>query len=72
MADTMIPVASSPVPMNDPAERLILHLLRHPTDLIDTCYLMRRFQASSADVQQAFSWLEHHALQSSEEEGQTR
>ena len=57
--------ATSPPPapalMSDAAERLVRHLLRYPADLIDTRRLMHRFQASTADVQQVFRWLEHQS-----------
>jgi hypothetical protein len=43
-----------------PTEHLILHLLRHPADLIDVRHLMRQFQASPAEVQHALRWLEQH------------
>ena len=42
----------------DPAEKIIFHLLRHPYDLVDTRRLMRRFHASVADVQLALKELE--------------
>jgi hypothetical protein len=34
-------------------EQITLHLLHHPFDLIDTRRLMRRFNASPAEVQDA-------------------
>lgn len=51
----------------DPSEQLILHLLRHPCDLVDTRRLMRRFRASAADVQRALGRLEQLMAQPPEE-----
>lgn len=51
----------------DPAEQVLLHLLRHPWDLVDTRRLMRRFQASAADVSRALGKFELYAPQSTEE-----
>ena len=46
---------------NERAQQLILHLLRYPADLVDMRLLMRRFQASVAEVQQALHWLDTHS-----------
>ena len=48
---------------NDPAERIVQHLLHCPYDLADTRYLMRLFQASAADFQHALARLEEIAAQ---------
>jgi len=42
----------------DPAERIAQHLLRKPSDLIDSRRLMRLFRASVDDFQRAFARLE--------------
>lgn len=42
----------------DPAENIVQHLLRQPSDLIDTGRLMRRFHASVQDFQRALTRLE--------------
>jgi len=42
----------------DPAERIAQHLLRKPSDLIDSRRLMRLFRASVDDFQRALTWLE--------------
>ena len=42
----------------DPAEKLLMHLLRHPCDLVDTRKLMQRFHASVHDAQCALDKLE--------------
>jgi hypothetical protein len=46
----------------DPAERLVQHLLRNPSDLIDSCRLMRRFRASVQEFQRALQQLEQRQL----------
>ena len=46
----------------DPAEQIVQHLLRTPSDLVDTRRLMRRFQASVDDVLRAFGKLEQLAV----------
>lgn len=46
----------------DPTERLVQHLLRNPSDLIDSCRLMRRFQASVQEFQRALQQLEQRQL----------
>jgi hypothetical protein len=46
----------------DPAERIAQHLLRTPSDLIDTRRLMRRFQASVDDFLRALKRLEDLTL----------
>ena len=51
----------------DPAEQLLLHLLRHPYDLIDTRRLMRQFHASPADFQNVLGKLEQYMPPSMEE-----
>jgi hypothetical protein len=43
---------------SDLAEKIAQYLLRNPYDLIDATRLMRRFRASVADVQHAFTRLE--------------
>ena len=45
----------------DPAERLLLHLLHHPYDLVDTRRLMRQFHASAVDFQRALVQFERYA-----------
>ena len=42
-----------------PVEQLIQHLFYNPSDLIDSCRLMRRFRVSAADFQRALIHLEH-------------
>jgi hypothetical protein len=44
--------------VNDPAEQVLLHLVRHPCDLVDARRLMRRFHASVNDVQRALQEFE--------------
>ena len=46
----------------DPAERLVHHLLHNPSDLIDSCRLMRRFRASVQEFQRALRQLEQRQL----------
>ena len=48
---------------DDTAERIVQHLLRSPCDLADIRHLLRLFQASAADFQQAFARLEKMADQ---------
>ena len=43
---------------SDLAEKIAQYLLRNPCDLIDTTWLMHRFRASVADVQQALKRLD--------------
>jgi len=50
---------------DDTVERIIQHLLRWPCDLTDVRRLMRDFQASAADFQQALARLEGAAVQPS-------
>jgi hypothetical protein len=50
----------------DPAEKLLFHLLRHPYDLIDTRRLMRQFHASAADFQRALRKFEQSIPSSTE------
>ena len=45
-----------------PAQQLSYHLLYHPYDLIDVRRLLRRFQASVADFQQAVWQVEHYGV----------
>ena len=45
--------------LNTPAQRLASHLSYYPCDLIDVRRLLRRFQASGADFQQAMRQIEH-------------
>lgn len=52
---------------NDPVEKLVLHLLRHPYDLVDTRRLMRRFRASAADMQRALRRIDQLMPQQTEE-----
>jgi len=55
------------------ADRVVRHLLRYPADLIDIRHLMHRFEASTADVQQVFRWLEQKsppAVEAASREGQ--
>ena len=47
---------------SDPAERLVQHLLRNPSDLIDSCRLMRRFRTSVQEFQCALQQLEQRRL----------
>lgn len=47
----------------DPAEQIAQHLFRNPSDLIDIRSLMRRFRASAADFQRAFTRLDRLTLQ---------
>jgi hypothetical protein len=42
----------------DPAEEIAQHLFHNPSDLIDIRCLMRRFHASVADFQRAFTRLD--------------
>jgi hypothetical protein len=42
----------------DPSEQLLLHLLRHPCDLVDTRRLMRLFHVSAVEVQRVLGQLE--------------
>ncbi len=51
----------TPKKMDDVTERMVQHLLRRPYDLIDASRLMRRFQASVDDFQQALKRLEQAA-----------
>ena len=51
----------------DPAEAVLLHLLRHPCDLVDACRLMRQFHASVADFQRALGKFEQCAPSPTEE-----
>jgi hypothetical protein len=46
----------------DPAERIAQHLLRRPSDLIDSRRLMRFFHASVHDFQRALVRLEQLTL----------
>jgi hypothetical protein len=46
----------------DAAERIAQHLLRRPSDLIDSRRLMRFFHASVSDFQRALVRLEQLAL----------
>ncbi len=66
MPDTT-PPQLSPALVTDRADQLILHLLRHPADLIDMRRVMQSFQASAAEVQQALGWLEQHRPPDEEE-----
>lgn len=50
---------------DDTVERIIQHLLRWPCDLTDARRLMRSFQASAADFQQALARLEEAVVQPS-------
>jgi hypothetical protein len=43
---------------DDPGEKLLMHLLRHPCDLVDTRKLMQRFHASVHDAQYALDKFE--------------
>ncbi len=57
MSDSHQP--EGPVAMTaDPAERIAQHLLRKPSDLIDSRRLMRLFRASVDDFQRALTRLE--------------
>lgn len=47
----------------DPVKQLAQHLFHNPSDLIDSCRLMRRFQVSAADFQRALTQLEHRTAQ---------
>ena len=64
---------SSPQPSlafgSDAADHLAQHLLHYPADLIDARRLMRRFQASTADVQQVLRWLEQNNPPAEETQG---
>ena len=46
---------------NNPAEQLLLHLVRHPCDLVDARRLMRCFHASASDMQLALKTFEQLA-----------
>lgn len=48
------------------SEKIVLHLLRHPCDLVDTRRLMRRFRASGADVQRALAWISRRVVEGEE------
>jgi hypothetical protein len=50
---------------NSTTERIVQRLLRSPWDLVDARYLMRLFQASAADFQQALARLQERAEQPS-------
>ena len=52
---------------DDPAEKLLMHLLRHPCDLVDARKLMQRFHATVPDVQRALRELEQFMPQATEE-----
>ena len=54
--------ANASPPVVGPAERLVQHLLLNPSDLIDSCRLMRRFRASVQEFQQALQQLEQRHL----------
>jgi hypothetical protein len=43
---------------NDPSEQLLLHLLRHPCDLVDARRLMRIFHVSAVEVERVLGQLE--------------
>ncbi|MGE0823969.1 MAG: hypothetical protein AB7G75_12585 [Candidatus Binatia bacterium] len=45
--------------LEDPAEKIVEHLLHTPSDLIDARHLMRRFRASVDDVLRALHRLEN-------------
>jgi len=53
--------------LKDPAEEVLLHLLRHPCDLVDARRLMQRFHASAADVYRAISKFEMYVPKSAED-----
>jgi len=59
MPDSRIP-KPNPVLTSAKAEQLTRHLFHYPADLVDTRRLMRNFQVSVAEVQQALDWLETH------------
>ncbi|MGH7963913.1 MAG: hypothetical protein ACRERD_19155 [Candidatus Binatia bacterium] len=46
----------------DPAERIFQHLLRKPSDLVDSRQMIRRFRASAEDVQRALKQFEEHTF----------
>jgi len=46
----------------DPAESILQHLLRKPSDLVDSRRLIRRFRASAEDVQRALKRFEDRAF----------
>jgi len=48
------------------SEKIVLHLLRHPCDLVDTRRLMRRFRASAADLQRALAWISRRVVEGEE------
>jgi hypothetical protein len=60
--DTQRSAANESPTALDPTERLVHHLLRNPSDLIDSCRLMRRFQASVQEFQRALKHLEQRQL----------
>ncbi|MBI3247477.1 MAG: hypothetical protein HYZ50_13325 [Deltaproteobacteria bacterium] len=53
--------------VDDPAEKLFLHLQQHPFDLVDTTRLMRSFCASADDMRRALGKLEQSTLSYEEE-----
>jgi len=46
--------------LDTPVTRVLLHLLRHPHDLIDARHLMRQLKVTTQDFLAALEQLEHH------------
>ncbi|MGE0825330.1 MAG: hypothetical protein AB7G75_37115 [Candidatus Binatia bacterium] len=46
-----------------PADHVLLHLLRYPADVIDIQQLMRRYQASETDIQQALAQIDEYVVE---------
>ena len=57
MSDPDQPLSSSGTP-DDPAERLVQHLLRQPHDLVDARRLFQRFQVTTREFQRALRQFE--------------
>lgn len=57
MIDAQPPFSTGAL-VQDPAERLVQHLLSQPHDLIDARRLMQRFHVSAADFKRALALME--------------
>ena len=57
MSDSDQPLSSSDTP-EDPAERLVQHLLRQPHDLVDARRLFQRFRVTTREFQRALRQFE--------------
>ena len=51
----------------DTGDKVLLHLLRHPEDLVDVRLIMRQLSASEKDMQRAFAKLEMYIVGGGEE-----